>query len=351
MSRSLRLPASAYKLAVFTVTSVVLFAMIATLVGNLSNRPTRSYSALFTDATGVFKGDRVRLAGVEVGSVESVELVERGGAHLARVTFTVEDDVPLHTDARLALRYANVIGQRYLAIEESPDGRAMKPGATFGTGQTTPALNLTQLFNGFQPLFTALEPAQVNRLSRELVAALQGESGTVSDLLRTTASLTSTVADRDAVIGRVVDNLTAVLETVGGRDEKLTDLIVRFHDLMQGLAGDADAIGASLAPVADLLDTTRGTLAEVRRPLSDTLRGLQPLAAQLEGGRGDLDRVINRLPRTLRALDRTSSYGSWFNFYICGIDLNVSLLDGTVPLRGLSVAANERDTVCGGGIE
>ena len=349
--RNLRLPRSAYKLACFTVVSTVLFAALAALIGNLSTTPTRTYYGLFTDATGVFTGDRVRLSGVEVGAVKGVELVSRAGKHLAKVEFTLDEDVPLHREARLQLRYANVIGQRYLAIEEEPTGTPMPAGATFATSSTRPALNLTQLFNGFQPLFAALDPQQLDSFSRELVAALQGESGTVQQLLRSTASLTARLADRDEVIGRVIDNLTSVLDTVGERDDRLSALIIQFRDLMTGLAGDSETIGESLDPLDELLSAGTTTLREVRSPLDDTREGLQPLASGLEASRGELDTVLGKLPRTLRTLDRASSYGSWFNFYVCGVDLNISLLDGAIPLRGFSVAANERDTVCGGGIE
>ena len=70
------------------------------------------------------------------------------------------------------------------------------------------------LFNGFRPLFTALNPDDVNKLAYEIIQVLQGEGGTVASLLRRTASLTNTLADRDAVIGRVITNLNSVLATL-----------------------------------------------------------------------------------------------------------------------------------------
>src|SRR4029453_15754133 len=131
--------------------------------GNISFTPSRTYFALFTDATGVNPGDRVRLAGVEVGSIKGFELVKDGGKTLAKVEFTVDQTVPVYADAALELRYENIVGQRYLSIAEEPGTRAtMKAGATFPTSQTAPALSLTELFNGFQPLFRALDPDRLN---------------------------------------------------------------------------------------------------------------------------------------------------------------------------------------------
>jgi phospholipid/cholesterol/gamma-HCH transport system substrate-binding protein len=347
-----RIPASVYKVSVFAVITVVLIGILGTLIGNISFKPARTYYALFTDATGVFSGDRVRLSGVEVGAVKGLELVSSGDGKVAKVEFTVDESVPVYADAELQLRYENIVGQRYLNIVEEPQAGSSAPsGTTFGVAQTTPALNLTELFNGFQPLFRALDPERLNTFSFELVRALQGEAGTLQSLMRNTAQLTNTLADRDAVIGGVVTNLNTVLATVGERDEKLTGLIVQFRNLMAGLAGQSDVIGASLPSLDRLLAATSGTLAEIRAPLASSVGSLRTVAGQLDKDRATLDASLQKLPFALRTLARTGSYGSWFNFYVCGLDLNLTLLDGTVKLSGVGLSANERGTVCAGGVE
>ncbi|KRA28020.1 MULTISPECIES: MCE family protein [unclassified Nocardioides] len=345
-----RIPSSFYKVTVFTAVTVLVIGLLATLIGNISFAPSRSYTALFTDATGVYAGDRVRLSGVAVGRVESLELVVDDGRSLAKLTFSVEESVPIYPDAKLQLRYENIVGQRYLAVIEEPGHRPeMGTGKTFPVEQTTPALNLTQLFNGFQPLFRALEPADVNKLSFELVRAFQGESANLGSLMRDTAQLTTTIANKEKVIGSVVDNLNVVLETVALRDKKLTGLIVQFRNLMQGLASDKAEIEASLPDLAGLLDTTSGFIKDVRGPLRADVRALGSIAEQLAADRGDLDASLKRLPRTMRTQARTGSYGSFFNFYVCGIDIQLKLLGSTTSLRTPSIVANERDTACAGG--
>lgn len=344
-------PATALKLGGFTCVTVAMIAVLAVLIGNISFAPDRTYHALFTDATGVHEGDRVRLAGVEVGRVEGVELVDGDdGSRLAKVTFTVRDEVPVYASAELLLRYENIVGQRYLLIEERPGDRPqLEAGATFPTTQTTPALDLTALFDGFQPLLRALDPDQVNAFSTELVQALQGEAGTYRTLVESAAAITSDLADRDEVIGRVLTNLDTVVGTVADRDDELTALIVQFRNLMAGLATDRDVIDAALPRLADMIDSTSGLLAEVRAPLDADLAELRTVVAALRADREELDGSLARLPRKLRALSRTASYGSWFNYYVCGIDLRLQLLDGLVNLRTPPLPANETDTVCGGG--
>lgn len=345
-----RIPSSVYKVSIFAVTTVVLIGLLATLIGNISLTPARTYYGLFTDATGVFTGDRVRVAGVEVGRVTGTELVTVEGRKVARLEFEIDESVPVYADAELQLRYENIVGQRYLNIVEEPqEGPSLRPGSTFPTSQTTPALNLTDLFNGFQPLFRALDPSRLNTFSFELVRALQGEAGTIQSLMRNTAQLTNTLADKDAVIGSVVGNLNTVLATVGDRDERLTDLIVQFRNLMSGLAEDSDVIGASLPSLDQLLDATAGTLADIRKPLTSSIGSLRSIAGQVAQDRRVLDDALGDLPFTLRTLARTGSYGSWFNFYVCGLDIRLRLLESQVNLNGVGFSSNERDTVCGAG--
>ncbi|MPY81298.1 MAG: MCE family protein [Actinophytocola sp.] len=342
-----RVPSSAVKLGVFVAITAVVGAALASLVGNLSLVPSRSYSAVFTDVLGMYEGDDVRLSGVVVGKVSEIELVD---GKRAKVTFDVDETVPVYRDAQIHARYADVVGNRYLAIIEEPgQGEPMPEGGTFGVEQTKPALNLTVLFNGFQPLFEALSPKDVNQLSYEIIQTLQGESGTLAQLMRNTAELTKTLADKDAVIGRVVNNLTAVLATVDKRDAKLTELIDQFRDLMRGLAGERDTISRSLPKMADLLDAGSGLLREVREPLKADIEHLGELSGNLAANKHTVDEVLRQLPGKLAAINRTASYGSWFNFYLCRADVRVSLLGQAIQLQSpASVEANERDTVCAG---
>ncbi|MCX6400016.1 MAG: MCE family protein [Propionibacteriales bacterium] len=346
-----RLSGNGLKVGVFTIVTAMLIALLATLIGNISFAPSRTYFALFTDATGVFKGDRVRISGVEVGTVQGVSLVEADeGRRLARLELSVRDDVPVMADARLQLRYENIVGQRYLAVMETADGgRSMPEGGTFPVSQTRPALNLTQLFNGFQPLFRALDPKRLNEFSFQLVRTLQGESGTVRDLLRNVAELTDTLADKDRVIDGVVRDLGTVLETVGNRDEQLSGLIVQFRDLMTGLAQDRDAIDTALPTLNDLLGTTTGLLREARPSLRDDVSAVQSITEQLHDSRDTLSESLDRLPGRQREVARIGSYGSWFNTVACGFEVRLQLLDGFVDLGGAAPMENDTETACAGG--
>jgi phospholipid/cholesterol/gamma-HCH transport system substrate-binding protein len=316
------------KLIAFAVVTIALTAMLAQTLGSWATGGTE-YRARFTDVTSLLEGDDVRIAGVRVGKVTGIKVVDDA---IAEVRFTVTDDVPLGTGVRAKIRYRNLVGQRYLALFEGPStGRTLRRGGVIPLEQTAPALDLTALFNGFRPLFTALTPQDVNKLAYEIIQVLQGEGGTMASLLRRTASLTNTLADRDAVIGRVITNLNAVLSTVDERDGQLDQTITQLQQLVSGLAADRGAIGQSLANLGELTVATGSLLGDARAPLAADVNGLRQVAGAMNANSAAIDRALQNLPDRYDALTRVASHGTWFNFYLCD-------LSGTVTLGGTTVA-------------
>jgi phospholipid/cholesterol/gamma-HCH transport system substrate-binding protein len=317
---------SLVKLVAFIVVTVLATGLLAATIGNLRFGGTTSYDALFTDATGLLKGDDVRIAGVRVGEVDGVAVARHGDRSVARVTFNVDSDRPVAVSTRAQIRYRNLVGQRYVALSEGAgSGRVLSEHGTIPLRQTQPALDLTVLFNGFKPLFAALNPQDVNAFAMEIIKTLQGEAGDVNSLLGHTASLTSTLADRDAVIGRTIDNLNAVLGTVDERGKQLSTLISELQRFVSGLATDREAIGASLTNIANLADATAGLVQEGRPAIRADVKELGAVAGNLDDNKKIVAGVLQRLPNKLDTITRTATYGSWFNFYLCDFEGRVIL--------------------------
>ena len=301
-------------------------------IGNLGFGSSREYSAEFTDATGVTKGDDIRVAGVRVGTVSEVEIIDRSRA---LVTFSVDDDASVNGGTNAAIRYRNLVGQRYISLtQEVGDTQRLPDGATIPVSRTRAALDLTVLFNGFKPLFQALSPEDVNQLSYELIQVFQGEGGTLEGLLAHTASVTSTLADRDEVIGDLIDNLSLVLDHVADRDEQLTRLIQSFRTLVGGLKKDRFAILGSLEEVSTLSVETASLIDGIREPLVKDIKELRTVAGNIDKNKAELDRALQVLPIKLNKIGRTAIYGSFFNFYLCEFQGRVNLPDNvSLPVK------------------
>jgi phospholipid/cholesterol/gamma-HCH transport system substrate-binding protein len=184
------------------------------------------------------------------------------------------------------------------------------------------------LFNGFKPLFAALSPADINKLSAEVISVFQGEGGNFNALLQNTASITNTLADRDKVIGETIDNLNVVLKTLAGRDQQLNALITQFQRFMAGLVQDKDAILNSLDSVSNLAEQTSDLVTGIRPSFVKDVKGLRQVAGNLNTGRDEIDRALQILPIKLTKIGRTAIYGSFFNFYLCDFKGNVVLPTG-----------------------
>ncbi|KRF37066.1 MCE family protein [Nocardioides sp. Soil805] len=311
------------KLMVFILVTTLATAVLVVTIGNLTFGQTRTYRAVFANATGVVKGDDIRVAGVKVGVVEDIEVADRTQA---RLTFTVDEDTAVTGATFATIKYRNLVGQRYVALtQEIGDTARLPDNAEIPVERTKPALDLTVLFNGFKPLFQALSPSDINQLSYEIVQVFQGESGTLEGLLQHTASVTSTLADRDEVISDLIVNLNEVLDHVGDRDEQLSRLITSFRTLVGGLKDDRQAILGSLDEISDLSVETSDLLSGIRRPFVKDIKELRTVAGNIDKNKAELDRALQVLPIKLEKVGRTAIYGSWFNFYLCEFQGRVKL--------------------------
>lgn len=331
------------KLAVFTAVSLLVTGTLVAIMGKLGSGPTHEYTAIFTNASLITEGDDVRVAGVVMGQVESVEIHD---TTQAEVRFSFTQDLALTEASRVEIRYLNLVGDRYLAVlQGKPGAPEIEPGATIGTDRTTPALNLTALYNGFAPLFSALEPEDVNELSLNLVRVLQGEGGTIESLLDHTASLTNAIANRDELVGEVISNLDELLGTVDSKHQQLNELITELRRWVGGLAEDRVQIGRSVVNVSRLTRTLADLVQDGRPLIKADIAELRTLAEALstQEARAVLKQILRDLPEMLADQTRTGTYGSWYNYYVCWAKADIRLPD-QLRRQGLQeLADNLRD--------
>ncbi|MGP3634547.1 MCE family protein [Streptomyces sp. 24-1644] len=325
------------KSIVFVLVTVMATAVLALSIANTGVGDTTTYKARFTDATGLIVGDSVRIAGVEVGQVESIEVADK---RLAEVGFAVRKGRELPASVTASIKYLNMVGQRYVDLDQGagPVGASFAAGSTIPLSRTTPALDLTQLFNGFQPLFEGLSPPDVNQLAGSIVQVLQGEGGTVDSILQHVGSLTSTVAAKDKVIGQVIKNLNTVLKTVNDREAGFNDLVVTLEKLVTGFAGDRKPLGEAVTAMGALTTVTADLINDGRKPLKDDIKQLGRLSGQLVKGTPQIENFLQKTPAKMEAIGRLTSYGSWLNLYLCEAKVGgVTTEDGSAPPTGIEI--------------
>jgi phospholipid/cholesterol/gamma-HCH transport system substrate-binding protein len=327
VSRNTVTAVAGIKLGIFVLASLLVTGTLTAIMGSFAFGSQSEYKAIFSSASLLAKGDDVRVAGVTVGEVKNVEIKDRTQAE---ITFKIKSGVPMTQATSAEIRFLNLVGARYMSLSEGEEGAPKLPeGSTIPMSRTRPALNLTELFNGFQPLFQALQPAEVNDLSMNLIRVLQGEGGTVGELMSHTASLTNAIADRDQLIGDVIDNLSSLLQTVDNRHNQLSDLILELKTWLGKVSEDRKAIGSSVANLSTLTASLADLLTQSRPFLKSDIAQLRRMMKILNkpANQDVLDEVLNRLPVMLSRQTRTGTYGSWYNYYLCDFDGSIILPD------------------------
>lgn len=319
---------AATKFAAFGLTMVVLTAGLFMIFGEYRSGAANRYSAVFTDSSSLNSGDSVRAAGIRVGTVRGVTLQDD---NTVVVDFDADDNVRLTEATRIAVRYLNLVGDRYLELLDEPGSVRIQPsGSRIGVERTEPALNLDLLLGGLKPVIQGLNPDDVNALTSSLIQILQGQGGSLESLFSRTSSFTNALADNGQTVERLIDTLNETLATVSADGQNLSSAIDQLEQLATGLAQDRDPIGDAITTLDNGTASLAGLLTEARPPLAGTVDQLNRLAPLLsnETDLARLDLALQKTPQNYRKLVRLGSYGSWLNLYICGVSIRVSDLQG-----------------------
>jgi phospholipid/cholesterol/gamma-HCH transport system substrate-binding protein len=314
------------KLGVFAVVMVLVSAVLFFIFGQYRTGPTNGYSATFSDVSRLKSGDSVRAAGIRVGTVSDITL---NPDHTVRVDFDADPNVKLTRGTKVTVRYLNLVGDRFLELVDSPGPTTILPaGSQIAIDHTAPALDIDLLLGGLKPVVQGLNPQDVNALTGSLLQIIQGQGGTVESLLSHTASFSNDMADNNQVVEQMIDNLNTVVATLSKDGDKFSGAIDRFQRLVSELSADRDPIAGAIDSLSNGTASIANLLNSARPPLAGTVGQLSRLAPLLDQDKDLIDVALQKAPDNYRKLVRLGSYGSFINFYACGLSLRVTDLQG-----------------------
>lgn len=335
----MKITSTAVKLAAVSLVLLMFTALTIVVFGQFRFDGTVGYSAEFSSGSGLHRGQFVRAAGVEVGKVKNLRLID-GGKHV-RVDFDVNKFLPLYQSTTAQIRYANLIGERYLEIKRGVGAGAnlvLPPGGLIPLARTQPALDLDALIGGFRPVFKALAPDKVNTIASAIVTVFQGQGGTIADILGQTATVTAALADRDEAIGSVVKNLNTVLDSIVKKAGQADSLVNNLGTLINGLSNQAQPLADSVASVSKATGSLADLLLANRPQLHTTITSAHDVLQPLVDQRGQLDDLAHKLPSALTALGRSAgTYGDFINLYLCDLTITLNGLQPGGPVRTVKV--------------
>jgi phospholipid/cholesterol/gamma-HCH transport system substrate-binding protein len=323
------------KVSIFAVAMLLVAAGLVVVFGDFRFGPESTYHATFTNVSRLKAGQKVRIAGVPVGSVAGIKLNPDNSID---VKFGVDRRYTLYSSTRALIRYENLVGDRFLEITSGPgELHKLPPGGTINSQHTQPALDLDALLGGLRPVTKGLDADKVNAISSAVIELLQGQGGALSNVLADTSAFTSALNQRDQLIDDTITNLNTVLKTVDERSAKFSASVDQLQQLISGLAKNKDAIAGAIPPLASTTTDLTELLKNSRRPLQGILENTRPLATELDNRKAEVNNDIEQLGEDYLRLSALGAYGSFFNIYFCSVTIKINGPAGSdilLPLGG-----------------
>jgi phospholipid/cholesterol/gamma-HCH transport system substrate-binding protein len=331
------------KVIVFTVVCIVFTVALGVKLANSRLfADTYEMKAAFEDATGVLKGDAVKIAGVDVGRVTGTE-IESGQAVL---TFNLDQDIRLPKDSEVAIRWRNVLGQRFVYIYPGEDEVHWEESETIPVSHTNDVADIGEFLNRVGPILKAIDPEQANAFLDAVNTALASNEENVRALLDAGSSLASDLRERDSHIARTITNADTIMEAFASQDDQIASIIDDLDNVSGVLARRTDDVNQLVTNFADVQDQLDELLASSGSNIDATIGSLEAVSDTVAANKRNLTRTLRTAPGGVSNYFQTTAWGEWFNVRLVELVLQDS--EGNDLVRQRENEDLQRCQNCGG---
>ena len=258
------------------------------------------------------------MAGFRVGRVEKIELQ----GDLAKVSFVVQSNQQLLGTTVASVTYQNIVGQRYLGLSL---GKIGEPGqlpaeSVIPVERTDPSFDVGTLLNGYEPLFSVLNPRDADNLTKGVIQSLQGDEASITALVDQTSRLTESFAGRDEALGQVITDLNVVVDNLARHNNDLDQVITQARDMVSTFDARRPELVSSTGSIARVIRQLSTITDEVYPSLNELVNREPGFAQHMVGIEPQLAFTGANLPLLLKGFARITNEGSYANVYAC--DLN-----------------------------
>jgi virulence factor Mce-like protein len=321
------IPAVVVKLLLFVAACSLMTAYLAFTIGNIHVfQHSYQLTATFDDATGVLRADNVKVAGVVVGTVSSVK-IDNGRA---RLTFSVRDSVKVPSDSSVAIRWRNLIGERYVYIYPGTASTVLRDGDRMT--RTRSVVDVGELFNRLGPIVKAVNPKDVNTFLDTIVQALDGNTDKIRESIDNLAVVAQSLGSRDQEIGRLIGNVNAVASAINDRDAQIRTVLDNLVLISQTFSENTDVLNTAVTELGDFSDNFGALLANNSAQIDRIVANLNAIVDEVRTKLPALDSVLGGLDTAAKSLVNSSRYGDWLdNNIFCGALLNPAQIKSNDP--------------------
>jgi phospholipid/cholesterol/gamma-HCH transport system substrate-binding protein len=294
--------------------SLAVIAILVFLAFNAQSLPIIGggtvYQAYFSEAAGLKPDDPVRISGVKVGKVDSLELAH--GAVL--VKFRVKNAF-LGNQTEAAIKIETVLGAKYLQLV--PIGTSeLNADTPIPLSHTASPYDVVQAFSD---LSTTVDQIDTTQLASSFEVLSQTFANTPDDVrtsLQGLARLSTTISSRDAQLQQLLAATKSVTQVLADRNGEFTKLIIDSNTLLQEVQARRQLIDQILANTQRLSQQLSGLVADNRQALTPALQQLSTVTDVLEKNRAALGQTVANLAPFVRVFTNTLGNGRWFDSFV-----------------------------------
>jgi phospholipid/cholesterol/gamma-HCH transport system substrate-binding protein len=270
-----------------------------------------TYYAEFSEAGGLRADDEVRIAGVRVGKVQSIEL----DGDKVRVEFRVDTESAFGDDTHAAIKVKTLLGSMYLALEPAGDGQ-LDEDATIPVERTSSPFDVVEAFSGLAQTSSDINTDQLAQSLSTLADLTRNTPEEFRGALEGVSALSETIASRDQQINSLLKNLERVSTVLDDRDQDIVDLMRDSDVLFQALVSRRDAIHRLLVSTSTLSEELTALVRQSRADLKPALDHLENVVAVLNKNEDNIDNSLRLMAPFYRVFANTLGTGPWFDTYI-----------------------------------
>ncbi|WP_410670573.1 MCE family protein [Amycolatopsis sp. cmx-4-68] len=274
-----------------------------------------TYSAEFSEAAGLFEGNDVRIAGVEVGRVSDVEL---RGDHVL-VSFRAKG-AWLGDATGAAIRLKTVLGQKFLALDPQGEG-TLDPGKPIPRSRTSVPYDILAAFGELSSTVDRIDTAQLAKSFDTLSATLANTPQSVRAALTGLSRLSGTLATRDHQLSALLGNTRVVSQTLVDRDAAVRQLLSDGNLLLSEVNDREQAISSLLDGSRQLATELSGLISDNDAQVGPLLTQLDQLTSMLQRNQDALAAGIREFAPLVRLGSNLAGNGRWIDGYLCGLVL------------------------------
>jgi len=277
-----------------------------------------TYYAAFSEAGGIKVGDEVRIAGVRVGSVESIDL----DGDQVRVGFRIKTDSQFGPTSRADLKVKTLLGDMFLAIEPAGSGQ-MEEGATIPVERTSSPYDVVEAFEGLAETAGDIDTDQLAQSLTVLADLTRNTPEEFQGALEGVSALSANVAAKNEQINSLLQNLERVSTVLDDRDEDIIELMRDADVLFRALVARRDAVNRLLVSTSQLSRELTALVQDTKADLRPALESLEETLDVLNKNEDNLDDTLRLMAPFYRVFANTLGTGPYFDTYIQNFPLTV----------------------------